>query len=95
MTMTITAAVVLFATIWFMVLFLVLQTTVITQDDEGEVVDGTHASAPVNFRLGKVMWRTTWISVLIFVPIVVVIESGMITMHDIDFWGRYGDGRNY
>lgn len=93
--MTITAAIVLFATIWFMVLFLVLQTTVVTQGDEGEIVDGTHASAPTNFRFGKAMWRTTWISVLVFIPIYLVIELELISMEDIDFWGRYGDGKNY
>ena len=46
--MTITAAIVLFAIIWFMVLFICLPLKVKTQGDSGEVVPGTPESAPEN-----------------------------------------------
>ena len=44
--MSITGAVVLFAVIWFMVFFIVLPIRFRSQQDEGEIVPGTPASAP-------------------------------------------------
>ena len=46
--MTITAAIVLFAVIWFMVLFICLPLKVKTQGDSGNIVPGTPESAPEN-----------------------------------------------
>ena len=47
--MSITAVLVLFSIVWFLILFLTLQIKIKTQGDSGSVLKGTHASSPVNF----------------------------------------------
>ncbi len=44
--MSITAVLVLFSIIWFLVLFISLQINIKTQGDTGKIVEGTHASSP-------------------------------------------------
>lgn len=86
--MTITAAIVLFAVIWFMVLFVVLPLRLVTQGEAGEVVPGTHRSAPSNAQIGrKAKITTIWASIL-FVIIAGVIVSGWISVRDLDWFGR-------
>ncbi|MBM1219910.1 DUF1467 family protein [Ponticoccus sp. SC2-23] len=86
--MGITSAIVLFAVIWFMVLFIVLPLNLTTQGDEGEVVPGTHKSAPTNLRMGhKVKIITIW-TVVLWVIIAGTIMSGLISVRDIDWFNR-------
>lgn len=72
--MTITAVLVLFSIIWFLVLFLTLQINIQTQGDVGEVVAGTHASSPINFSIK----RRAWITTLITVPLCTLLSLGII-----------------
>ena len=65
--MQITSALVLLAVIWFMVLFLVLQFRITSQEESGEVVPGTPASAPVNLQLKKRLLWVTGISLAVAV----------------------------
>ena len=44
--MPITSALVLFAVIWFLTLFIVLPLRLQTQGDVGEIEPGTHAGSP-------------------------------------------------
>ena len=46
--MSITAVLVLFSIVWFLILFLTLQIKIKTQGDIGTVLKGTHASSPIN-----------------------------------------------
>ncbi len=85
--MTISAAAVLFAVIWFMTLFIALPIGLKTQGDDGKVVPGTHASSPMNLRLGRKMLWVTLITFLIWVPTCLVITSGVITVDMLDFYG--------
>jgi len=84
--MTITAAIVLFAVIWFMLLFISLPIGLKTQGDIGEVVPGTHASSPVNAQIKRKMKWVTLITILIFVPTYWVISTGMISVASLDFY---------
>lgn len=86
--MTITAAIVLFAVIWFMVLFVILPLRLVTQDEAGEVVPGTPASAPVDPRLRQKVRLTTIWAVGLWLVIAGVIMSGWIGIADIDIFGR-------
>ena len=61
--MSITAVLVLFSIVWFLVLFLTLQIKIKTQGDSGSVLKGTHASSPVNFSIKNRLINTTLISV--------------------------------
>ena len=83
-----TSAIVLFAVIWFMVLFIVLPIGMRTQGDEGEIVPGTHASAPANFNLKRIVIIVTSISVVLWIVIAGIIFSGAITVRDLDWFGR-------
>ncbi len=86
--MTITAALVLFAVTWFMVLFIVLPLRLTTQGDAGEVVPGTHASAPADIRIGRKARVTTYWAVPIWAAISAVILWGGISVRDIDWFDR-------
>lgn len=88
--MTVTAAVVLFAVIWFMVLFVVLPLRLTTQGEAGAVVPGTPSSAPDNPQIGRKMRITTVISVGLWLLIAGTIMSGLISVRDIDWFGRMG-----
>jgi predicted secreted protein len=88
--MTITAAIVVFAVLWFLVFFVVLQLTVKTQGESGHVEPGTPASAPAEETIRRHAITTTWIAVALWVVIAGVIWSGAITVRDLDFFGRMG-----
>ena len=83
--MTITAALVLFAVIWFMTLLIVLPIRIKTQGDLGDIVPGTHAGAPEVHHMKKKMWITTGVSVVLWAIIAGVILSGVISVRDFDW----------
>ncbi len=83
--MTITAALVLFAVIWFMTLLIVLPIRIKTQGDMGDIVPGTHAGAPEVHHMKKKMWITTGISVVLWAIIAGIIVSGVISVRDFDW----------
>jgi predicted secreted protein len=82
--MAITSALVLYAVIWFMTLFVALPIGLRTQGDEKDVVHGTHESSPANFNLRRKLLWVTLAATAIFVPVVAVIASGWITVEMID-----------
>lgn len=86
--MTITGALVLFASIWFLSLFVALPIGLRTHGDEGTSDDETPASSPINANIKRKMLWVTVFTVAVWVPLCVVIWSGMISVRDIDFWGR-------
>ena len=81
--MAITSAIVLFAVVWFMVMFIVLPIGRRTQGDDGEVVPGTQAGAPVNFNLRRTMMIVTAIALVIWAIICAVIISELISIRDL------------
>jgi len=82
------SAIVLFAVVWAMVFFVVLPLRLTTQGEDGDVVPGTHASAPANFDLGRKAKITTLWAVPIWAVIAGTIQSGVITVRDIDWFER-------
>lgn len=83
--MTITAALVLFAVIWFMTLLVVLPIRIKTRGDLGDIVPGTHAGAPEVHHMKRKMWITTGISVVLWAIIAGIILSGVISVRDFDW----------
>jgi predicted secreted protein len=66
MPLPIPLAVVLFLTIWFVVLFAVLPFGIRSQRESGDFVSGTDPGAPVEPRLfAKALW-TTLVSLVVF-----------------------------
>lgn len=89
--MSIVSAIVLFAVIWFMVLFVVLPIRLETQGDIGERVDGTHAGSPSsNFSMKRKFRMTTLWAVPIWLLLTAVILWGGISVRDLDLFNRMG-----
>ena len=57
--MSITAAIVLFCSIWAVIFFMILPTGVVSQQEDGNIVPGTPASAPTDAQIPRKMLRTT------------------------------------
>ena len=89
--MSIVSAIVLFAVIWFMVLFIVLPIRLETQGDVGEHVPGTHAGSPAStFSMKRKAKVTTIWAAVLWVVISSVIIWGGITPRDLDWFDRMG-----
>ncbi len=86
--MSIVSALVLYAVIWFLVLFVVLPIRLETQGDRGEIVPGTHAGAPANLQMGRKARLVSVIAAAIWVVVAGVILSGVVTVRDLDFFDR-------
>lgn len=86
--MSITAAIVLFAVVWFMVFFIVLPLRSVSQADAGEVVPGTPASAPSGFVVARKAKITTVVAIVVWAIIAGTIISGVISVRDIDMMHR-------
>ena len=79
---------VLFAVVWFMVFFVVLPLRLTTQGEAGDVVPGTHSSAPENPQIGRKMKVTTIWALGIWGVLAAIILSGIITVEDLDWFDR-------
>ena len=88
--MTITSALVLFAVIWFMVLFVVLPLQLTTQGEAGKVEPGTPESAPVDPHIGRKVKVVTAVAVVLWGLISGVIVSGWVSVADFDISGWLG-----
>lgn len=86
--MSIVSGIVLFAVIWFLVLFVVLPLRMKTQGDAGNVVPGTPSSAPENPQMARKFRIVTVVALVLWVVIAGVILSGKITVADLDVFGR-------
>ncbi|MEM9709367.1 MAG: DUF1467 family protein [Pseudomonadota bacterium] len=86
--MGIVSGIVLFAVIWFLVLFVILPLRLETQGDRGEIVPGTQAGAPANLDMWKKARVTTYVAAAIWVVVAAVLWSEIITVRDLDFFNR-------
>lgn len=91
--MNIVTGLVLYAIVWFMVLFVTLPFFVRTQGDEGEAARGTPQSAPASsFNLRRNLWVNTGVATLIWGVIAAIILSGRVTIEDINLFTLFGMG---
>ena len=86
--MTITAAIVLFAVIWFLTLFVLLPIGLRTQGEAGEVVPGTPSSAPADPQMRRKFFWVTLITLVLWVPLCAFLIWGGMSVRDFDIWGR-------
>lgn len=88
--MNITSGIVLFAVIWFMVFFVILPLRLKTQGEDGNIVPGTHSSAPADPQMWRRARLTTIWAVGLWILIGGTILSGAISVRDIDVFNRMG-----
>ena len=86
--MNITSAIVLFAVIWFMVFFIVLPLRLTTQGEAGEIVPGTHASAPADAQIKRKAKITSIVALVLWAVIAGVLFTGVFSVRDVDWFHR-------
>lgn len=86
--MAITSAMVLFAVIWFMVLFITLPLRLKTQGDVGEVLPGTMPGSPAEINMRRKFKIVTLVTIPLWAIICAIILSGVITICDLDYFHR-------
>lgn len=84
--MSISAALVIFAIVWFILLFIVLSIRIKTQAETGIIVPGTHASAPSDPQIKKRMIWVTLLTIPISGVIIAIILSGIISVDQLDIY---------
>ena len=72
--MTIPFAIAIYFVVWWIVLFAVLPFNVRTQEEAGETVPGTPASAPSKFPLKRMFLINTVVAFVVFLIIWALIE---------------------
>jgi predicted secreted protein len=78
------SALVLYAVIWFLTLFVVLPLRLVTQGDAGTVVPGTPAGAPVDAQMKRRLWITTAAATVVWAIVTGTILSGALTVADLE-----------
>ena len=92
--MSVTSAFVLFAVIWFLTFLIVIPFKIKTQGDVGVVLKGTQAGAPEVHDLRKKAIITTGVSLILWLLITILIVSEIVTIEDIDLFGRMVEENN-
>jgi predicted secreted protein len=82
------SAIVLYAVIWFMTMFVALPIGLRTQGDEGVIEPGTHAGAPANYNPKRKAIYVTLAAFVIWGIIVAVIKAEVLSWHDFDWTTR-------
>jgi len=87
--MNLTGAFVLYLSIWFLTLFVLLPLGQRSQAEAGEVTPGTPAGAPHNPRLGRKMLWATPIATVLWVICAWLIIGGVFTREDVMGWDQF------
>lgn len=87
--MSLTFALAIYLICWWLVLFTVLPLGIRSQQEEGEVVEGSEAGAPHQPRIWRKLLITTIVATIIFAIIYVIIAYRLITLDEIPFLPAY------
>ena len=83
--MVITSAIVVYCVIWAIVFYLINPLWQVSQAEDGKIVPGTPASAPVDAMVRKKVIITTVIATIGFVIAYLAIVERWVTIDDIGF----------
>ena len=89
--MAITSGLVLYAVLWFLSFLVIIPIRLETQGDKGNVVPGTHSSAPETHYLKQKAIITTGVAAVLWAVIAGIILSGVISINDFDWMDAYPD----
>jgi predicted secreted protein len=70
----------IFLTIWWTILFAVLPIGVVSRAEAGLPNDGTDPGAPVDPKLGRKFFTTTWVSAIIFAALWLVLHFRLVNL---------------
>lgn len=84
--MNITGAIVLFASIWFLTLFIVMPIGQRSQEEMGDVVPGTPPGAPHKPAFKRKLVITTLITMALWFACFILITGGFFSRADIETW---------
>jgi predicted secreted protein len=84
--MSVTSAIVLFATVWAVTFFCVLPFGQVSQHEAGDVEPGTPASAPTDAQIKRKLLITTGVSIVVFAIVYYVLAFGVVTLDDIPWF---------
>jgi len=84
--MSIISAIVLYLIIWFLIFLILLPINIKTQGEKGKILPGTHAGAPETHFLKQKTWLTFLISLIIWLIIVSVIKSEILSPRKFDLF---------
>lgn len=82
--MNLTGGIVLYASLWFLALFVVIPIGQRSQQDAGEVVPGTPAGAPHDMPWKRKLILTTLVTTVVWGVIAWLILGGIVTRADIE-----------
>ncbi len=83
--MAFTSAFVLFWAIWAVIFYMINPLWQTSQSEDGEVVPGTPASAPVDAKMRKKLILTTGIATAAFALAFSTVEFGWLSLNDVSF----------
>lgn len=86
--MSLTGAIVLYAVLWFLTLFIVALIGQKSQADAGSVIPGTHAGAPADLKVKRIVIWTTAVTTLLWAALVFVIMSGVVSREELANFDR-------
>jgi predicted secreted protein len=87
--MSLVFAIAVYLICWWMVLFIVLPFGVRSQQEVGDVVEGSEPAAPSVPNIWRKFVITTLIAAVVFAPIYLIIEFKLIPLDSIPFLPRY------
>ena len=84
-----TSIIAIYSLFWVLSAFMVLPFGVLTHDEAGIAkIPGQADSAPADFRPGRIAWRATLLSLLLFGLFYANYVNGWIGPDDLNFFGR-------
>ncbi len=89
--MTLVTGIATYVIIWWLTLFIVLPFGVVTQEEAGEVEEGTAPSAPARPQIVRKLLITTAASLVIFAGAYWLLEVSGIGLDDIPFMPKFGE----
>ena len=81
--MSITGSIVVFILLWWLVLFIILPRNISSQQEKGNVVEGTDTGAPTSPKIKKKLILTTVISSLLFAVIYILTYFEVLSLRRI------------
>lgn len=87
--MSLTFALAIYLICWWLVLFVVLPFGVRSQQEEGEVVEGSEGAAPAKTKILRKFVITTIVATILFSIVYLILTYRLVTLDDIPFLPKY------